>query len=86
MVLLSWIASAVDALVPDIPWPEWLSGPREWLASAFGEGATLVGLFGLVHPLVYDVALLGLFLMAVKAIVRRLRQGVSVVTGGGMAA
>jgi hypothetical protein len=80
---LSSLARLIDTLMPTIPWPEWLATPREWFTDMVSGGG-MTGVFGLVHPLVYDVALLALSLSAAKAVISRVRQVMSVATGGGM--
>ena len=85
-LLLSFILAAVefiDSLIPPIPWPSWLSAPAEFFANGGVGGVNLAGVFVFVHPVVYDLMLLVLTLLAAERFVRRLRAMLSTATGGG---
>jgi len=77
------LSSFVDFIIPPIPWPDFFTDVAEFWES-INVGTDLTGFFMFVHPLTYDVIALAILLRAVLAIVQRLRQVISVSTGGGI--
>jgi hypothetical protein len=73
----------IDSLIPPVAWPDWLDAPADFFTAGGIGGLNLSGLFVFVHPIVYDIALLMLSLLAIERIVRRIRALVSTATGGG---
>jgi len=77
------VAGFIDLLIPPIPWPSFLDSVADFWFSV-NVGTDLTGFFMFVHPVTYDVVALAILLRATLAIVQRLRQVVSVSTGGGI--
>lgn len=77
------LTALIDQLIPPVPWPSWFGNVVEFW-EAFNVGSSLVGLFVFIHPVTYDVIALSIVLRATLAVVNRLRQMVSVATGGGV--
>jgi len=76
------VVRAIEALVPSVSWPSWLSAPSDWMASV-GSSVNLNAVFAYIHPYTVDMVLLTFTLASVERIVRRIRAMVSTATGGG---
>jgi len=81
--LLAFV-KGLDALIPPIDWPEWLSMPIDYFQDNFNAGAiNLNALFVWIHPLSIDVMALMVAMKATERLVRRMRALASTATGGG---
>lgn len=76
--------SAVDALIPPIAWPSFMSAPIDWMQAHLATGsASLNAVFAYVHPVTVDIAVLTVTWRALERLVMRARALLSTATGGG---
>lgn len=77
------VVNFIDFLIPPIPWPDFLFDAYSWVSGVIVK-SDVVGIFGFIHPVTYDVIALSFVLRGIKVMVNRTRQAISLATGGGL--